>query len=803
MALSNETRLIQAIEDGDHTAVESLLALGADPNTRKRVTLTCSVKAGRRSLGVVRVRKNMLRMDDYRERFEDVFVGETDTVFGESALALAIITRRVAIVHTLLERGADPNLRIEWRNSDSGLVWTKERWDTQRWARTFSAENALILALGRGVKVFDCDGRPSAFSHLAETGKIRVNKPGGHVMLRSPASFRDAYEEATLQPRPDIAGMLIQYGAVVTIDAMVAARKMNVEPLIELMERHSLGQSLSPANGTGSGSSYTYSYSGVRSPSPNTKSPPNIPTGRGLIRSRSISEVHSERFSGTESLSDTPQSAYPALATLQHHSGPRHSMPPETSGIPDLPTGGLQAPATYPSPPMQTRSFSPATAQSFSRSPARTGSSPIRGSPSTGAGARTSFPPVRPPAHHISDETRFLVRPQSMAGSASDDRGSDTSVPSPMPPPMPMPMPMHTRGRTRSVPSEVTLITTSPSPVRQRRTHSQSPGPPTPSGSGSGGGSHIFTGDLFAPAASRTREVDELRKDNANLRALNESFATSLDELERASIVFARENSALKTRLESAERELAAMRQQLVAAVAIGATAVAGAGGVGAGGERRPPSPPRPKDVKKVMHVVEPYTPREPDEIVLHVGQQVFCNWEFEDGWGSGLNTDTGFSGFFPLICVSPTRRSPAPTTTMPGHSFTSQPPASADAPDGSSQSQKTVSPRTSSSLNRIMAPLSSQLYGYCSSSEYESSQFSLPPISGNMLANIVSAIARSQSASSGGGGMAGIAASHMGSVSVSGATMLSPGLPPSPTSLNVESVTLSVDGVTASATGA
>ncbi|KAJ3342755.1 hypothetical protein HDU93_001327, partial [Gonapodya sp. JEL0774] len=64
---------------------------------------------------------------------------------------------------------------------------------------------------------------------------------------------------------------------------------------------------------------------------------------------------------------------------------------------------------------------------------------------------------------------------------------------------------------------------------------------------------------------------------------------------------------------------------------------------------------PPPIDVKKVMHVNADYSPLQSDEIELMVGQMVFCNLQYHDGWGQGMNTITGVSGYFPMSHVSTT----------------------------------------------------------------------------------------------------------------------------------------------------
>ncbi|KXS10373.1 hypothetical protein M427DRAFT_74158 [Gonapodya prolifera JEL478] len=83
----------------------------------------------------------------------------------------------------------------------------------------------------------------------------------------------------------------------------------------------------------------------------------------------------------------------------------------------------------------------------------------------------------------------------------------------------------------------------------------------------------------------------------------------------------------------------------------------------------QPQTFPLPIDVKKVMHVVTDYAPLQGDEIELVVGQMVFCNLQYHDRWGQGMNTITGTLGYFPMLHVSfnltPSPSAPPFTTRM------------------------------------------------------------------------------------------------------------------------------------------
>ncbi|KXS16014.1 hypothetical protein M427DRAFT_307558 [Gonapodya prolifera JEL478] len=83
---SSQKDLIRCIECEDIGGVADALARGANPNTRKKVVLTCKVSTG-------------------------IFKSETrtDTIQAESALALAVRGGNLEIAELLLSAGVDPN----------------------------------------------------------------------------------------------------------------------------------------------------------------------------------------------------------------------------------------------------------------------------------------------------------------------------------------------------------------------------------------------------------------------------------------------------------------------------------------------------------------------------------------------------------------------------------------------------------------------------------------------------------------------------------------------------------------------
>ncbi|KAJ3341216.1 hypothetical protein HDU93_005407 [Gonapodya sp. JEL0774] len=272
---SHERALIEAVEAGSVHLVKKALADGSDPNARKKITLRCDVRVGKRPLGKQKVRSNLFRADVFEERFEDVFDVKTESVLGESALGLAIFTGIADVVTTLLEAGADPNTAIEWPNANTVPTWTPERWNKTRWVRTYRADSPLILAIGRGVKVTDFDGASSAWGALADKGKLRISKVGGEVRLVNPESWTQAYRECEIAPRPDIIGILLRYGARVTRETYEAAKRTDNKNVVDLLDPYILDLSaLSPtvantANLSRKASSRNPSGYYPRSPSPN------------------------------------------------------------------------------------------------------------------------------------------------------------------------------------------------------------------------------------------------------------------------------------------------------------------------------------------------------------------------------------------------------------------------------------------------------------------------------------------------------------------------------------------------------
>ncbi|KAJ3339520.1 hypothetical protein HDU93_008051 [Gonapodya sp. JEL0774] len=59
-----------------------------------------------------------------------------------------------------------------------------------------------------------------------------------------------------------------------------------------------------------------------------------------------------------------------------------------------------------------------------------------------------------------------------------------------------------------------------------------------------------------------------------------------------------------------------------------------------------------PQPVGRLFYAIHSYSPQDTDEIHLSLGDQVWCLFQFSDGWGAGTNRMTTQSGYFPMICL-------------------------------------------------------------------------------------------------------------------------------------------------------
>ncbi|KXS15372.1 hypothetical protein M427DRAFT_324165 [Gonapodya prolifera JEL478] len=215
MSTTLNSQLIDAVEAGREADVKRLIEAGASPDARKRVTLRAKVKDGRGG-----------------------FVWMEDSVDCESALALGILHGNVAIVKVLLEKGAAVDGEVRWKISNyySDKNWKRDRWEERRWYSTFSFPSPLALAVGRGGKWTDRDGR--VYDSPNSNKNLEICIRGGAVTITHPEKRPDVYVTHTVRPSMEIVRRLLAHGARITETELNAARKNPDQEFFTTLEAH-------------------------------------------------------------------------------------------------------------------------------------------------------------------------------------------------------------------------------------------------------------------------------------------------------------------------------------------------------------------------------------------------------------------------------------------------------------------------------------------------------------------------------------------------------------------------------------
>ncbi|KAJ3328109.1 hypothetical protein HDU93_001671 [Gonapodya sp. JEL0774] len=209
-----DIHLIEAVEAGDAARVRQLLSRqglhAANAHVRKRVKLQAQVNTG------------------------DHVTKQTETIECESVLSLAIMYGFAEVVVALLEHGADPNARIEWKLANKFHAWGAEDWSRRRWWYTHSFPNALSLALACGGTYCGWDGRTGVIPQK-EDGSMGVNKLGGLVRIDG-SKRRDTFVKVTMRPHMDIVIHLLRHETVVTESLLNHAKELkDTRPALRLL----------------------------------------------------------------------------------------------------------------------------------------------------------------------------------------------------------------------------------------------------------------------------------------------------------------------------------------------------------------------------------------------------------------------------------------------------------------------------------------------------------------------------------------------------------------------------------------
>ncbi|KXS10355.1 hypothetical protein M427DRAFT_182996 [Gonapodya prolifera JEL478] len=260
-------QLLAAVESKDSHAVRRALAAGADPNTRKLCTLTCTVYAGSKATNgksglLAAFSGSSSATADAQEKGTGSSETLTVTSHGESALALAILHDSPECVHELLLAGADPNLPAAWRIARGRQVWTRQMWSNvaeREWDLAYRFNSHLELALGFGTGRDASGDFPLDYladadpSHLAE---VWCSNRGAAPLLADPSPDERTFTGVPFVPNIEIVEELVRGGAQVSAAARNAVVKCLEDPsrlrAIEFaMERRWAGQELRSANGSG------------------------------------------------------------------------------------------------------------------------------------------------------------------------------------------------------------------------------------------------------------------------------------------------------------------------------------------------------------------------------------------------------------------------------------------------------------------------------------------------------------------------------------------------------------------------
>ncbi|KAJ3337660.1 hypothetical protein HDU93_000738 [Gonapodya sp. JEL0774] len=209
----HNVRLIAAVESRQLNDVRAALAAGASPDARKKTTLRAKVEGG----------KVM-----------------SETAWGESALALAVLYAREDIVKELLNAGADVHRLIEWKlpTWDQG-DWSTDTWQKNRWLLTYRCASIIDLVTGSPIiSSANVDIRDEFMAMAEQESKFGMSKDGAEIQIEHPTTQSEAFDFGGFICNLPILRLLLARGAQVPSRARRAARAMQDQEACEVIEAH-------------------------------------------------------------------------------------------------------------------------------------------------------------------------------------------------------------------------------------------------------------------------------------------------------------------------------------------------------------------------------------------------------------------------------------------------------------------------------------------------------------------------------------------------------------------------------------
>ncbi|KAJ3336506.1 hypothetical protein HDU93_002676 [Gonapodya sp. JEL0774] len=221
--------LLDSIENRRPDLAMQALRAGINPNVRRRITLTVNIPG----------------------------IGpQTDSILGESALAIAVMFGMEETVRALLDHGADPHAEVEWRVPNFTTTWTPHLWSHSRWFLSYRFPSILDVAMFSPYITSSSPTGQSEFIEHATSNPPRValSKIGTDIRISNPIAPNDSFDILTLDPEPSVSivRLLLARGAQVSAQVRRRAAQLRNPSIFQAIEAHLARASSSPSSAVAS-----------------------------------------------------------------------------------------------------------------------------------------------------------------------------------------------------------------------------------------------------------------------------------------------------------------------------------------------------------------------------------------------------------------------------------------------------------------------------------------------------------------------------------------------------------------------